>query len=99
VVGYVLLGEIYLQIATAPERPPFSVIIRNLLFVLTNVPIAARKAGRYFEEAIHRSRSLNSPGNLARALLGLGMLNAARKQIERARTYLTEAAEVAEAGA
>jgi tetratricopeptide (TPR) repeat protein len=97
VVGYVLLGEIYLQIATAPERPPFSVIIRNLLFVLTNVPIAARKAGRYFEEAIHRSRSLNSPGNLARALFGLGMLNAARKQIERARTYLTEAAEVAEA--
>ena len=97
VVGYVLLGEIYLQIATAPERPPFRMIIRNLLFVLTNVPIAAWKARRYFEEAIRRSRSVNAPGNLARALLGLGMLNAARKQTGKARTYLTEAAEVAEA--
>jgi hypothetical protein len=96
VLGYILLGEIYLQIATARERPRFSVIIRNFLFVLTNVPIAARKAARYFEEAIRRSRSLNSAGNLARALLGLGTLNAARKQIGKARTYLTEAAEVAE---
>ena len=96
VLGYILLGEIYLQIATAPERPPLKVIIANLLFVLTNVPVAARKARRYFEEAVHRSRALNSPGYLARALLGLGMLNAARKQTERARTYLREAEEVAE---
>jgi hypothetical protein len=70
--GYMILGEIYLQMATAPARPPLGVILRNLPFVVTNVPFAAWKARRYFEEAIRRCRSIDSPGHLARSLLGLG---------------------------
>ena len=39
-LGYLILGEIYLQMATSPEKPPLAVILRNLGFVLI-----ARRAG------------------------------------------------------
>ena len=96
VAGHMVLGEIYLQMATAQERPPLGVILRNLPFVVTNVPFAAWKAKRYFEEAIRRSRSIDTPGHLARSLLGLGALHKTRKRTEEARACFTEALEVAE---
>ena len=96
-IGYMLLGEIYLQMATSPEKPPLPVLLKNLGFVLTNVPIAALKARRYFEEAIHRCRAIDMPGHLARSLLGMGMLHKARKQIPEARSCFNEASAIAEA--
>jgi len=61
VLGYMILGEIYLQIATSPEKPPPQVLIRNLGFVLTNVPFARMKARRYLEEGIRRCRVIGTP--------------------------------------
>ena len=94
-VGYMILGEMYLQMATSPEKPPLSVLRKNLGFVLTNVPIAALKARRYFEEAIFRCRKVDMPGHLARCLLGKGMLHVARKQITEARSCFDEALAIA----
>jgi class 3 adenylate cyclase/tetratricopeptide (TPR) repeat protein len=96
VLGYMILGEIYLQIATSPEKPPPRVLIKNLGFVLTNVPFARTKARRYLEEAIHRCRVIDMPGHLARCLLDIGMLHKAGKRIPEARACFTEALAVAE---
>jgi hypothetical protein len=95
-LGYLILGEIYLQMATSPEKPPIGVILRNLGFVLTNVPFAASKSRRYLEEAINRCRTIGIPGHLARALVGLGSLNLAHKRTDEARSCLEEALSVAE---
>lgn len=95
-LGYLILGEIYLQMATSPEKPPTAVILRNLGFVLTNVPFAASKSRRYLEEAIRRCRTIGMPGHLARALVALGSLNLARKRTDEARSCLTEALAIAE---
>ena len=96
-LGYMILGEIYLQMATSAEKPPLPVIVRNLGFVVTNVPFAARKARRYLEEAIRRCRSIDMPGHLARSLLDLGLLHKARRRIPELRACFTEALAIAEA--
>ena len=96
VLGYMILGEIYLQIATSPERPPPRVLIKNLGFVLANVPFARLKARRYLEEAIRRCRVIDMSGHLARCLLDMGMLHKASKRIPAARACFVEALAVAE---
>ena len=96
VLGYMILGEIYLQIATSPEKPPPRVLIKNLGFVLTNVPFARMKARRYLEEGIRRCRVIDMPGHLARCLLDMGMLHKASKRIPAARACFVEALAVAE---
>ena len=90
-----ILGEIYLQIATSPAKPPLRVLIKNLGFVLTNVPFARLKARRYLEEAIRRCRMIDMPGHLARCLLDMGMLHKASKRIPEARACFVEALAVA----
>jgi tetratricopeptide (TPR) repeat protein len=96
-LGYMILGEIYLQMATSPQKPPLPVILRNLGFVVTNVPFASRKARRYLEEAIRRCRAIDMPGHLARSLLDLGMLHKASKRIPQAQACFSEALTIAEA--
>ena len=78
------------------EKPPLSVIMKNLGFVLTNLPVAALKSRRHFDEAIRMSRKVDMPGHLARSLLGLGLLYKAKKRAPQARACLEEAQEIAE---
>jgi class 3 adenylate cyclase/tetratricopeptide (TPR) repeat protein len=96
VIGHMILGEIYLQMALGKEKPPFRVILRNLGFVLSSLPVASRKARRHLEEAVHRARDVDSPGYLARSLLDLGLLCAATKYRDEALIYLEEAHQIAE---
>ena len=91
-----ILGEIYLQIATSPKKPPPRILIKNLGFVLTNVPFARRKSRRYLEEAIRRCRVIDMPGHLSRCLLDMGMLDKASRRIPAARAHFIEALAVAE---
>ena len=91
-----ILGEIYLQMATSPKRPPLPVLLRNFGFVVTNVPLAALKSRRYLEEAIRRCRAIDMPGHLARCLLDVGMLHKAGKRIPAARACFIEALAVAD---
>ena len=94
-----VLGEIYLQMGTSPEKPPLRVLVRNIGFVLANAPFARLKSRRYLEEAIRRCRMIDMPGHLARCLLDMGMLNKADKRIPAARACFAEALAVAELSA
>ena len=42
--GDLFLGETYLQIAISGEKPALSVMLRNLRFLLQNLPFATRKS-------------------------------------------------------
>lgn len=93
--GHVFLSDIYLQIAFGAP-PPLPVILKNLWFVLTNKPIAKRKAKYHLEQVVTKSREYNMPGFLAKALYGLGTLAQAKKNHEEARSFYEEALKVAE---
>jgi tetratricopeptide (TPR) repeat protein len=94
--GHMILGEIYLQMALGKKEPPLRVILRNLGFVLRTLPLASYKARRHLEEAVRRARHVGMPGILARSLLDLGLLYAAKKRWEEARTSLEQALQLAE---
>lgn len=93
--GNLVLGEIYLQMALGKEKPPLSVVVRNLGFILSSMPFAARRARHYLEQAVNESRKINLPATLARALLDLARLNLMQKRNDAAQACLTEASTVA----
>ena len=49
--GHATLGAVYLEMATGKERPPLSVILPNLGFLLRTLPVVAAKARRHLEAA------------------------------------------------
>ena len=85
------LGEIFLEMATGKEKPPLSVLRRNLWFLLRTLPFASRKARRHLETAARFYREYDMPALLAWALMDLGRLHAARKRTADARVCLKEA--------
>ncbi len=90
------LGEIYLEMAIGAERPPLSVMRRNLWFLLRSVPVAAAKARRHLGRAEAFFRDHDMPALHAWVLLDLGRLDAAKKRRDRARAYFEEARPIAE---
>jgi tetratricopeptide (TPR) repeat protein len=94
--GHLYLGEIYLQLALGTDRPPFRVILKNLWFLLRNMPVAHRKARRHFEEVARSARAYEMPGYLAKALYRLGLLSRAEKDFGKALSFFEEALQVAE---
>ena len=89
------LGEIYLQMALGTERPPLSVILSNLGFILRTVPFAARLARRHLEASEEQYRDFDIPLQLAMSLYSLGLLDTAKKQPDQARAKLREARDIA----
>ncbi len=90
------LGEIYLQMALGTERPPLSVILRNLGFILRTAPFAARLARRHLEATEAQCRDYDIPLQLAMSLYSLGLLDTEKKQPDQARARLREAREIAD---
>jgi tetratricopeptide (TPR) repeat protein len=85
------LGGIFLEMATGEEKPPLSVMRRNLWFLLRTLPFALRRARRHLESALHVYRQYDMPALQAWALMDLGRLHAARKHAADARACLDEA--------
>ncbi|HET6419205.1 MAG TPA: AAA family ATPase [Geobacteraceae bacterium] len=97
VYGHLLLGDIYLGIATRTTKTTPVIILKNLWFILRTLPVAGRKARRHFEEVERTARTCNMPGFLAKAIYCQGLLSQAKKKHEEARTLFGEALQVAEA--
>ena len=97
VYGHMILGEIYLQIALGKEKPPFSVILKNLGFIIRTAPVAKGKARFHLEEAVQAFREFDVPAGLAWSLFDLGLLHQSKKRPAEARACLEEAREIAEA--
>ena len=89
------LGEIYLEMAIGAEKPPWSVMRRNLWFLLRSVPVAGAKARHHLESAAAFFGEADMPALHAWALLDLGRLDAAKRG-DRARAYFEEARPIAE---
>ena len=95
-VSHATLGEIYLKVATSPDRPPLSVMLRNWWFLIRTLPVVKRKARRQFEAAAQIWRKYPAPSLLAWALCGLAEVAAASGKNQEAKAYCEEAIGFAE---
>ena len=90
------LGQVYLQIVNKSAPVSLSTMVKNIGFVLKNVPFAGTKAEEHFKKAIQVSKEIGAKGILAQAYLDLGLLHKAKGRKEQARECLTESVQIFE---
>jgi tetratricopeptide (TPR) repeat protein len=85
------LGSIYLQIVLGEGELSLAVMVKNIGFLIKNVPFAAKKAEGHFNRALEVAREVGMKGILGRSYLDLGVLHQAKHRTEKARECLTQA--------
>ena len=90
-----VLGKVYSQIATGPT-PSFSIMIKNIGFLVKNVPFAGKKAEEHFKKAIEVLREIGAKGLFGPIYLDLGLLYENRKRTDQARECISKAIQVFE---
>ena len=68
------LGEFYLNLRLGENVPPLFVILRNLPFLATAVPLAARRAEGHYRRAIAIAQEIGAKGIMGQAYLGMARL-------------------------
>jgi len=91
-----MLGKIYLQIVEGENLPSFSILTRNIGFMVTKVPTAAKKAEDHFKRAIEVAKEVSSKSWMAMAYFDLGRLHKAKKRNDQARECISKAIELFE---
>ncbi len=92
-----MLGQVYLEFAAGEQKPPLSVMLKNLPFLLKTLPTAAKKAEYHLGKTIVDAREIGAKNLLAQALLNLGKLHKAKKRPAQARECMEEAERIFEA--
>jgi class 3 adenylate cyclase/tetratricopeptide (TPR) repeat protein len=87
------LGRIYLQIILKEENLSVTTMVRNIGFLIKNVPWAAKKAEEHFHKALATAREVGMKGVMGQAYLDLGILHRAKRRTAKARECLTLAIE------
>jgi tetratricopeptide (TPR) repeat protein len=90
-----MLGSVYSLIATGPT-PAFSIMAKNIGFLVKNVPLAGKKAEEHYNQAIELLREIGAKGFLGGAYLDLGLLYKARKKNQQAGECISEAINIFE---
>jgi len=85
-----ILGKVYSQIATGPT-PAFSIMAKNIGFLVKNVPFAGKKAEEHFNKAIELAKDIGAKSFLGSAYLDLGLLYKTRKRNDQARECISGA--------
>jgi class 3 adenylate cyclase len=93
--GHLYLGQIFVILATSKERPTWSVIKRNLGFLLTTAPFAERHALRHLERSRAESQRLDLPAFEVYALIQLITLHRAKGRETEAAACLDKARAIA----
>jgi tetratricopeptide (TPR) repeat protein len=84
-------GKIYAQLAGGAQKVKFSILAKNILFLIKNVPFAAKKAEAYFQSAIRQFEDMGATGWIGRASLDLGRFHKRKGRKDQARQYLNDA--------
>jgi class 3 adenylate cyclase len=96
--GHLVLGEVYVQIALRQNALSWTTLLRNLGFILTTAPLAARRAERCFRIAAANPRWGEHDAARIRIAIGEALLCRRRGDWERARQHLLAAHAAARAG-
>jgi tetratricopeptide (TPR) repeat protein len=84
-------GKVYSQLAAGGQNTSFSMVAKNIGFLVRNVPFAAKKAEDYFQAAIQQASEIGAKGLQGRASLDLGHLYKVKGRTDEARKYITDA--------
>jgi tetratricopeptide (TPR) repeat protein len=85
-----ILGKIYSQIATG-AKPAFSVMAKNIGFLVKAVPLAGKKTEEHFKKAIEISKEIGAKGPLGAAYLDLGLFYKAKNKNQQALECISKA--------
>jgi tetratricopeptide (TPR) repeat protein len=85
------LAKLYLQIVEGEAKVSLSVALKNIGFLVKNVPFAKQKAADNLNKAIEIAEEMGAKGFLGMAYLDLGLLHKAKGEKDKAREYITTA--------
>jgi hypothetical protein len=74
----------------------FSTIIRNIGFLVKNVPFAGKKAEYHLNKVIETAKEIGAKGTLGMAYFHLGRLHIAKRRKDKARECICKAMELFE---
>jgi len=86
-----VLGKIYLQLVERNKPINFHVILRNFIFLIINLPFAAKKAEIHLKKSIGVANDIGAKAILGQAFLDLGILYKLRKRNDKALKALNKA--------
>jgi len=86
-----ILGKIYLQIVEGENLPSFSILARNIGFMVKNVPAAGKKAEDHFKRTIEIAKEIGAKSWMAVSYLDLGFLHKTKKRTDQAKECISKA--------
>ena len=96
VISHYLLGKLYLQIVKGAAKVSFPIVLKNIGFLVKNVPFAKQKAAANLNKAIEIAEEIGAKGFLGMAYLDLGLLHKAKGEKDKARECISTAAHLFE---
>ena len=90
-LGELILGKIYLRIIKGKKPISPMMIIKNLGFIIKNVPFAVKKAEVHFNRAIALAKEIGAKGVMGQAHLNLGILYKLKKRNSEAIEHFEKA--------
>ena len=96
--SYLVIGEGQEPDETSKRLLPVSLttMVKNVGFILKNVPSAAKKAEEHFKKAIEVAKEIGSDGLQGHARLDMGRLHKAKGRSDQAQDCFKEAIEILE---
>ena len=91
-----MLGNLYLQIALGEGPKSLALMLKNIGFIIKNVPQAAKKAEHHLSRAIELAEEIGSRQFLGQAYLDLGRLHKVKKRTNKAQDCFSRAMKVFE---
>jgi class 3 adenylate cyclase/tetratricopeptide (TPR) repeat protein len=79
-----ILGSIYVYMVKGPESTSFSLVLRNIGFLILNRPMAASKAQVHLEKAVQVLSEAGAKGLLGEPYLQLSLLHKLKGRTEKA---------------
>jgi class 3 adenylate cyclase/tetratricopeptide (TPR) repeat protein len=86
-----IMGKLYLGIVEGSGPKSLSIMVRNIGFLIKNVPFASKRAETHFKLTIEAAKEMGAIGILSQAYFDLGLLQRAKGRTGRARECISKA--------
>ncbi len=93
---WLMIGKIYLEIIQKTKPISILTMLKNIGFIIQNVPTAFKKAIYWYSKTIEIAEETGAIGIKAQALLDLGSIYRIKKQNQKAKEHLEKAIEIFE---
>ena len=90
-LGEYILGFTYYQMCTGGGKVTLTTLIKNVVFLIKNLPHARKRAEDHLNRAVDLAKDVGNRGVQAQAYLYLGLLDKTKKRKDKAKQHLIEA--------